>query len=113
MHMFETFISEYGAAIIYDVVTGIAGYIGLQIKAIYQKYVNDRTKEKVVKTVVSAVKQLYYDLDGEKKLSIAIDNITQMLNEKGITITELEIRMLIEAAVGEMKEKSTITEVKE
>ena len=108
--MFETFISEYGAAILYAVVTGVAGFIGLQIKAIYQKYINDKTKEQVVKTVVKAVKQLYSDLSGEEKLSKAIQNITDMLNEKGITITELEIRMMIEAAVEEMKEKATIEE---
>lgn len=103
----QQFIAEYGTVIIYAVVTGIAGFIGLQIKTIYQKYINDKTKEKVAKTVVKAVKQLYKDLDGEDKLTIAIRNITEMLNEKGITITELETRMLIEAAVEELKEKAT------
>lgn len=106
--MLQQFIAEYGSAIIYALVTGVAGYIGLQIKAIYQKYIDDKTKEKVVKTVVKAVKQLYSDLNGEEKLAKAIENITVMLNEKGITITELEIRMLIEAAIEEMKEKATI-----
>lgn len=106
--MFETFIAEYGAAILYAVFTGVAGFIGLQIKAIYQKHINDKTKEQVVKTVVKAVKQLYADLSGEEKLQKAIQNITEMLNEKGITITELEIRMMIEAAVEEMKEKAEI-----
>ena len=106
--MFQQFISEYGATILYAIVTGVAGYIGLQIKSIYQKYINDKTKEKVVRTVVKAVKQLYSDLNGEEKLAKAISNITEMLAEKGIAITELEIRMLIEAAVEEMKEKATI-----
>ena len=111
--MFEQFIAEYGVTIIYAVVTAIAGYIGIVVKNIYQNYINDKTKEKVVKTVVKAVKQLYSDLDGEKKLDIAINNISEMLAEKGITVTELEVRMLIEAAIEEMKEKATITEVKE
>lgn len=106
--MMQQFIAEYGAAIIYALVTGIAGFIGLQIKEIYKKYVDDERKEKVVKTVVKAVEQLYSDLSGEEKLQKAIESITEMLNEKGIAITELEIRMLIESAVEEMKEKAAI-----
>ena len=36
-----------------------------------------------------------------------------MLNEKGITITDLELRMLIEAAVAEFNEAFKQTEVPE
>lgn len=109
--MLNEFINQYGVEILYAVVVAVGGYIGIAIKNIYQNYVNDKTKEKVVKTVVKAVKQLYSDLNGEEKLKKAVENISEMLLEKGIAITELEIRMLIEAAVEEMKEKAT--EVKE
>ena len=105
--MFEQFISEYGATIIYAILTAIAGAIGIAIKNLYKKVVDNDTKEKVAKTVVKAVKQIYADLNGEEKLQKAIENITEMLMEKGITITELETRMLIEAAVEELKEKAT------
>lgn len=104
--MLNEFIAEYGMTILYALVTAIGGYIGIAIKNIYQTYVNDKTKEKVVKTVVKAVKQLYSDLSGEERLQKAIENITEMLGEKGIVITELEIRMLIEAAVEEIKENA-------
>ena len=107
--MFGQFIAQYGMEILYALVLAVAGCIGTAIKNIYKKHVDDQTKEKVVKTVVKAVKQLYSDMDGEQKLEIAIDNVTEMLAEKGITITELEVRMLIEAAVEEMKEKSGFT----
>lgn len=106
--MLNEFITQYGVEILYAVVVAVGGYVGIAIKNIYQKYVNDKTKEKVVKTVVKAVKQLYSDLSGEEKLEKAVENISEMLLEKGISITELEIRMLIEAAVEEMKEKATI-----
>lgn len=105
--MFEQFISEYGATIIYAILTAIAGAIGIAVKNLYKKVVDNDTKEKVAKTVVKAVKQIYADLSGEEKLQKAIENITEMLMEKGITITELETRMLIEAAVEELKEKAT------
>lgn len=107
--MIGQFITQYGMEILYALVLAIAGCIGTAIKNIYKKVVDDNTKEKVVKTVVKAVKQLYSDLSGEEKLNIAIDNITEMLIEKGITVTELEVRMLIEAAIEEMKENSGLT----
>ena len=90
--------------LLYAVVIAIAGYIGTAIKNIYKKHVDDKTKESVVRTVVKAVKQLYSDLNGEEKLQKAIENISEMLAEKQIIVSELEIRMLIEAAVEEMKE---------
>ena len=83
-------------AIIMTVLTTIATFIGTKIKSIYETKVNDDTKRKVVKTVVNAVEQLYKNINGEEKLQKAKENIVAMLNEKGITISELEIEMLIE-----------------
>ena len=106
--MVGQFIAQYGMEILYALVLAIAGCIGTAIKNIYKKVVDDQTKEKVVKTVVKAVKQLYSDLSGEEKLEKAIENITAILAEKGITVTELEVRMLIESAIEEMKEKAAV-----
>ena len=103
----QQIMSEVLVPILATAITAIAGYVGLQVKAIYKKHVDDKTKESVVKTVVKAVKQLYKDLNGEEKLAKAIENITDMLSEKGIAISELEIRMLIESAVEELKETAT------
>lgn len=105
--MLEQITSEILIPILATAITALAGYIGVQIKAIYKKHVDDKTKESVVKTVVKAVKQLYKDLNGEEKLANAIENIRAMLSEKGIAISELEIRMLIESAVEELKESAT------
>ena len=116
--MFAEFISTYGATILYTIVTAIAGYIGIVIKNLYKRYIDDQTKKSVVKTVVQGIEQMYKDLHGEEKLNVAIKNVTSMLGNKGITVTDLEIRMLIEAAVGEFnnafnKTASTDTEVAE
>lgn len=99
--MLTEFINEYGTMILYTVLTAIAGYIGLWIKSIYTKYINDKTKKDVVETCVKAVEQLYKDLHGEEKYNEVVLSVSEMLAAKGITITELEIKMLIEAAVGE------------
>lgn len=101
MNIFTQFISEYGTTILYAVLTALVGYIGIWVKSLYTKYINDKTKQDVVKTCVNAVEQLYKDLHGEEKYNKVVESVSEMLLEKGITITELELKMLVEAAVGE------------
>lgn len=101
MEILNEFVNQYATTILYAVVTAIAGYIGIVLKNIYQKYVNDKTKKAVAKTVVNAVEQLYKDLHGQEKYDKAVEAMSEMLAEKGITISEIEIKMLIEAAVAE------------
>ena len=104
MEFIKMFINEYGTALLYVVVTAVFGYLGVQAKAIADKYLNDKTKRDVAKTVVQAVEQIYKDLHGDEKLKIALTTAADMLSEKGITVTDLEMMMLIEAAVGEFNE---------
>ena len=88
MELFREFMNEYATTILYAIVTAIAGYIGIVLKNIYQKYVNDKTKKAVAKTVVNAVEQLYKDLHGQKKYDKAVEAMSQMLADKGITISD-------------------------
>lgn len=104
MEIIQKFISEYGTAIIMTTLTALAGIIATQAKRIYEKYINDKTKKELSKICVVAVEQLYKDLDGPVKFDKCVSSLNEMLTEKGITITELEIKMLIEAAVGEFKD---------
>lgn len=101
MEFIKLFISEYGTTILYAILTALAGYIGIVAKRLYTKYVNDKTKQAVAKTVVQAVEQIYKDLHGEEKLNKALEAASEMLAEKGITITDLEMRTLIEASLAE------------
>lgn len=100
MSEFLNAIQPYLLEVIVAILTGVATYIGTRIKKVYEEKVNTETKEKIVSTVVNAVEQLYKDLKGEEKLNKCIENATEMLNEKGITVTELELRMLIESTVN-------------
>lgn len=93
--------ANYVLPVLAAAVTALAGFLGAQLKGLYQKYINDKTKESVVRTCVKAVEQLYHDLGGPKKLEKAKEGIEAMLNEKGIPITELEMNLLIEAVVSE------------
>lgn len=94
--MFEEFISTYGTTILYTLLSAAATAIGAWIGRIYKEKVNDETKRKVVLTCCKAVKQLYKDLNGAEKYDKAVESIVAMLGEKSITITDLEIKMLIE-----------------
>lgn len=105
MDFVRDFLNTYGATILYTILTAVVGYIGVAVKNIYNKYINDKTKKDVVKTCVTAVEQLYKDLHGDAKLEKCIESASAMLCEKGITISEIEIRMLIEAAVNEMNKQ--------
>ena len=99
--MFAEFINQYGMQLIYAVITAIAGYIGIALKHIVKKYMDDKTKLAVAKTAVQYVEQVFQDLHGEEKLFQALEAASQMLLEKGITVTDLELRVLVEAAVAE------------
>ena len=102
--MFAEFINTYGAEILYVIITGIAGYLGIVIKNLCTKYINDKTKAAVAKTAVQFVEQVYKDLHGEAKLNEALVAASGMLAEKGIKVSDLEMRVLIEAAVAEFNE---------
>lgn len=90
--------------------TAIAGwfaYLGNRLKNAYQEKVNNETAQAVVKDVVQFVEQVYTDLKGKEKLQKAIEQVSTILQSKGIKITETEIMMLIESAVFSLNEGLT------
>lgn len=115
MKIILDFISAYGVEIMYAIITFIAGWLGTVLKNLATKWLNDKTKQDVAKTCVKAVEQIYTDLHGEDKLNKCIESVTLMLGEKGISVTDIEVRMLIEAAVNEFNngfnKKSSETEI--
>lgn len=101
MKIANDFLSQYGLIIIYTLLTALFGFLGGKLKQILESREAENTKEKVVRTCVKAVEQLYHDLDGPEKLKKAKENITAILSSKGIDISEIEMDMLIEACVAE------------
>lgn len=93
--------SAYVLPVLAAALTALAGFLGNQVKALYRRWVDDKTKEAVVRTCVKAAEQLYHDLAGEEKLARAREGIRQMLEEKGVPISPLEMDLLIESVVSE------------
>lgn len=103
--MFAEFWSDYGTDLLYTALVAIFGFFGMMIKRVIEKFVNDKRKEKIIKTCVKAAEQLYKELKGNDKFEKVKDNILAMLAEQGLTITEMEMEMGIEAAVAEMNKQ--------
>ena len=101
MELINQFIDTYGMEILTTIITAIAGWLAVVIKNLVTKYLNDKTKQEIAKIVVTGIEQCYQALDGPAKLQKAIEAATKMLNEKGIKVTEVELRMLLESALGE------------
>ncbi len=100
MNIIKEFINTYGSEILYTVLTTVFSFIGIQIKKIYEKYIDNKIKKNIVEDTVKYVEQVYKNLSSTKKFNKAKDNIISLLNESGISITELELKVLIEAAVN-------------
>lgn len=105
MELLTEFINEYGTTILYAIITAIAGYVGIVLKNAVEKYLNTKTKRDVAKSVVQFVNQVYKDIHGEEKLNEAMKAFSEILAEKGINITELEMKVLLEAAVREVNDE--------
>ena len=93
--------TQYLTEIVSALLSAFAVWLGLALKNLAQKYVNTQTKKDVARTVVQAVEQIYKDLHGEDKLNKALEAASEMLTAQGIHVTGLELRTLIESAVGE------------
>ena len=91
-----------GKAILYSL--GIVlSILGFYAKKLINRYLDDKTKRSVAKTVVAAMEQLYKDLSGQEKYEKAVQRIREILDQRGITIGELEMQTLIESAVNDIK----------
>jgi intergrase/recombinase len=96
------FLNEYG--ILSAIITAAASALGVLAKKLWDKTVGDKvkedTKKDVANLVVKYVEQVYKDIHGEEKLEKALEAFSEMLGEKGITISDLEMRVLLEAALA-------------
>lgn len=112
MDLIKEFIASYGNEILYTILTAILSFVSLKIKSSYDKYIKDGTKKMVVEETVKYVEQISKGLSSQKKYEKAKNSIIDLLNDKGIQITELEIEILIESACNNLakndKEKKKV-----
>lgn len=90
-----------------SVIAILFGVLGAKIKQTYNEKAQNETVKVVVDNVVKWVQQVYYELEGPEKLQKALTEASTILNEKGITISETELDMMIESAVYGLKQGMT------
>lgn len=93
-----------------SVIAVLLGVLATKIKTTYNDKVQDETVRTIVKSVVEWAQQVYQDCEGPEKLQKALEKASAVLNEKGITISDEELNMLIESAVYGLKQGITSTE---
>lgn len=92
-----------------SVIAVLFGVLGAKLKSVYDTKIKTDTAKIVVDDVVKFVQQVYKDLDGPEKLQKALTEASTILNEKGISISNTELDMLIESAVYGLKQGITET----
>ena len=102
--MFDYIMWTYGSEVVAVIVTSIFGILGIVVKNMVKKYLDDETKRKIAMTVVKFVEQCFKELNGREKFDAALLRATELLAEKGIKCSALELETLIEAAVAEFNE---------
>lgn len=101
MEFIITIINTYGTQIIAAILTALCGGVAVGVKTLCTKYINTEIKQNLAKTAVQAVEQVYKDIHGEEKLNKAMEYLAATLKEYGIEISTTEMKLLLEAAVGE------------
>lgn len=89
--------------ILVTALTTIMSYVGLRLKAAYEKHIDTKEKEAVVKNTVQYIEQVFGALKGSEKLEKAKITALDWLNEKGIEISDAELTILIESSVKALK----------
>jgi len=93
---------------LWTLLTGFIGYLGLRMKSIAQMWQCERMKKSTARMCVRAVEQLYPNLHGRDKYDKASASILEILSEKGVKLSEIELEMLIESCVREMNNEGDL-----
>lgn len=94
-------INNYLQQIVLLLISALAGWLGLQVNALYKKYITTKIKQSVCRTAVQFVEQVFKDIHGPDKLAEAMAKASKILAEKGIMISDTELLVMVEAAVSE------------
>lgn len=103
---------EITNALVPTVVTILAGllsWLGIKIHNYIDQKQRDEQVRAIIKSTVAYVEQLYKDLHGEEKLKKAEDSAREWLDEKGIKVSDTELRILIESFVNGLKSSTSTT----
>ena len=94
-------LNQYLTQILLALLLCVAAYLGSALKKACDRWVNTDLAKAIVRNAVRFVEQTYFDIHGPEKLRAAMARASEILLEKGIVISEIELVTMIEAAVNE------------
>lgn len=105
--MFEEIINVYLVPTLVTIITGLISYVGLKIKNMYEQYIDTQTKREIVNYTVKYVEQICKSIEvtSQDKFELAKTKSLEWLGNKGISISDTELEILIENAVIELTGK--------
>ena len=65
-------INHYLQEIVQLLILALAGWLGVQVKNLYKKYITTKIKQSVCRTAVRFVEQIFQDIHGPEKLAQAM-----------------------------------------
>lgn len=109
----DKLLTEVIIPLISTILIGMTTIFLTVIKNKINSFINTKEKKEVVKSVVESVEYLYTKLDihnkSKEKLNLAKDNITSLLSEKGINISDAEMNVLINSTLHAMEQSTKET----
>ena len=102
--MFEFFVYTYGPTLVGALLCAIMGFLGFAAKRLYEKRINTEEKKSIARTVASYVQQVWKDIHGPEKMLKALEAAEELLKKKNINFNASEMRIYIEAALGEFND---------
>jgi intergrase/recombinase len=97
--LIQTILGTYLLPIVGTALSAFCAWLGAKIKSIYQEKANTELKKKIVDDTVQYVEQVFKDSSSEEKLNQAVKSASEWLQDKGITVTDAELKILIESSV--------------
>lgn len=85
------------------VLTIVAAYLGIKAKQFLEEKTSADQAKKIIETTCQYINQVYDNLDGPAKYDKAREDILKQLDEKGIKLTDLQLKVLIESTVNSFK----------
>ena len=100
LEIIREIINACSAEVARIILLALAGALG----TVVAKLLNTETKRRVAKIAAQFAEQVYKDLHGDDKLQKALEAAAALLKKRGLKFDAAEMRILIEAAVGEFNE---------
>lgn len=98
--MWQEIITTYLIPALFTILTGVIAWFGNKIKLLIEEKVRNEKVKEIINDVVKYTEQTSKELTSTEKFNKAMEEASEWLNSKGITISEMELRIMIEASVN-------------